>query len=352
MTPWNLNYFIEQDKTEVCEFDINEFNQYFELHHFIAKFMEFLEDMYGVKIALDDTEKGWHPSVKVARITGHEGKDFGTVYIDLVQRDDKRPGAWFNRLGPKTYTVVTNYPPEPKDKTARHLLSFDDVNTTFHEFGHCFHAVMSDAGLEALEGADVFWDFVEVPSQFFENFTYERDVLKRIGENEKGEQIPDALIQKLQKRKTYLNSPFVIKQLSYGIIDTALHGSLDWQRYESTPDGFTRLDNYLYDQVKNYEYDWGFKVKTIFRHFTHILTSVYGYTCGYYCYLWADVIQYHLFEHYQQAHDFQRYVDCILKPGNAKDPNELVKDYCGGYGFGAFLRAQGLAPEDDARAAQ
>ena len=139
-----------------------------------------------------------------------------------------------------------------------------------------------------------------------------------------------------------MNSPFVIKQLSYGIIDTALHGSLDWERYQATNDGFTRLDNYLCDQIKDYEYDWGFKVKTIFRHFTHILTSVYGYTCGYYCYLWADVIQYHLFEQYQKDHDFQRYVECILKPGNARDPNELVRAYCGGYDFGAFLRAQGL----------
>lgn len=89
MTPWNLNYYIEQDKTEACEFDITVFNQYFELHRFFAQFLTFLEEMYCVKIVLDPVEKSWHPNVKVVRVSGKEGRDLGTIYVDLVQRDDK-----------------------------------------------------------------------------------------------------------------------------------------------------------------------------------------------------------------------------------------------------------------------
>jgi len=105
----------------------------------------------------------WHEDVRSYRIT-RDGQSLGTVQFDLLQRPDKVPGAYFNRLGPKSFVVMCNFPPKPKEAGKQHLIPFEDVETIFHECGHCFHAVMSNVGLEALEGTEVFWDFVEVPS--------------------------------------------------------------------------------------------------------------------------------------------------------------------------------------------
>lgn len=148
---------------------------------------------------------------------------------------------------------------------------------------------MSEARLEALQATDVFWDFVEVPSQFFENFCYDADVMKKIAVDSQGNPISDELLTKNAKRQKYLNSVFVMKQLLYGMLDLKIHVSLDWEKEEPS-EGFSKIDNYLNKVLSPYQVDYGFKMKTIYRHFSHIFSSVYGYTCGYYSYFWADVI--------------------------------------------------------------
>ncbi|CAL5996050.1 Peptidyl-dipeptidase [Hexamita inflata] len=337
MKPWNLNFLVEKDKTEVCEFNIKEFNQYFEYDSFLERFLKFIQETYQVRLTKTDVPV-WHESVMSFTIT-QKSDLLGTLYLDLIQRDNKRPGAWFNRLGPMTYFVACNFSPKPKE--GAHELEFDEVNTLFHEFGHCFHAIMSKTRIEALAACEVPWDFVEVPSQFSENFSYEKDVLKKIGINSKGEPVSDELIEKLKKRKTYLNSVFIMGQMSHGMTDLMLHSSFDWQKEEADAE-FSRIDKYMHKILADYRYDYGFMYRTIYRHFTHIFTSVYGYTCGYYSYFWSDVIQAHLFEEYEKNRDFQKYIKCILEPGNSKDPNEMIKEYCGGFEFGAFLRSYGL----------
>lgn len=136
-------------------------------------------------------------------------------------------------------------------------------------------------------------------------------------------------------------------QLTYGMLDLMLHSSQDWA-LEQADEKFSKIDKYLTKILKPYRFDYGFDFKTIYRHFTHIFSSVYGYTCGYYSYFWADVIQAHLFEHYEKqlisgnVQDLTEYIREILAPGNAKDPAELVQNYCGGFDFDAFLRSYGL----------
>lgn len=206
--PWNLNFLLDGLKTKETKFDMREFRPYFEYSAVLQRVWKFLEEKYSVKIEfVEKPENVWHEDVSLLIVTG-ENIPETKVYIDLIERDDKRQGAYFSPISERVFVVVCNFAP----RQTPYLLEFDNINTLFHEFGHCFHQVMFRDQYYFLSGMNVPWDFVEVPSQLFENFMYDPQTLKRIAlHHETNAPVPDELIAKLVKRKRFMNAHFMMR---------------------------------------------------------------------------------------------------------------------------------------------
>ena len=157
--PWNVAYYYEKDKTEVCQFDESLLRKYLEIPRVVQKTIEFLADKYELKFT-QAKRPVWHEQVICYDIE-RDDKLLATLYLDLQQREGKRQGSWMNRLGPRSILASCNFPPKTD---ARWEMSFDDLTTLMHELGHAMHGVVADSELEALSSPNVFWDFVEVPS--------------------------------------------------------------------------------------------------------------------------------------------------------------------------------------------
>ncbi|MCA9527977.1 MAG: M3 family metallopeptidase, partial [Myxococcales bacterium] len=336
MQPWDLAWASEKLKHARYSFSDEEVRQYFPEPKVLSGLFKVIENLYGVTIRADEAPM-WHQDVRFFRIE-RGSEQVGQFYLDLYARDTKRGGAWMGECQsrwarpdglrlPVAYIVCNATPPVGAQPA---LMTFDEVETLFHEFGHLLHHAFSEVPVESLGGTNVAWDFVELPSQIMENFCWERVSLDLFARHyETGEAIPEELFQKMLGARTYRAASAQMRQLGFATMDLRLHRELDPKTL--TPDAmiaFARdvLEAHSATKLPN---DYGMVCG-----FTHLFASPTAYASGYYSYKWAEVLDADAFTRFAGENLFDRAVGLafrheILARGNSRDPAESYEAFMG-----------------------
>lgn len=344
---FDLMYYSEKLKKHKLDIDLDQYRPYFEKNNVINGLFTFLNKLFNLEFKKIEIEL-WDESVTLYKVI-RENTVIAQLYMDLDARDDKRDGAWMNNWHTRHITsqgelikpdafIVANFPPVSNNNPA--LLRHSDVVTLFHEMGHVLQHICSQIDEIFVSGINgVEWDVVEFPSQFLENFAYEKDVLKLFAKHYKtNETIPDNMIIKLQEIKNFNASLGFLRQIEFGLFDIKIHlnkhtesevqSILDDVRQECTP-------ILPPDYVK-------------FQHqFAHIFSG--GYAAGYYSYKWAERLSADAFFMFADKKVFDnnlanRFYDSILTKGGSHNPMDLFKDFAGrAVDNSALIKLYGIA---------
>jgi oligopeptidase A len=299
---WDVGYAAEKLRQQRYALDEEQLKPYFALPAVIDGLFAVTQKLYGITLDQREDVDTWHPDVRYYELKNAEGEVFAGVYLDLYARSGKRGGAWMDvcrarfRDGDALHLPVAcltcNFAPPTENAPA--LLTHDDVLTLFHEFGHSLHHMLTEVELPSIAGIDgVEWDAVELPSQFMENFAWDRAVLDLFAKHYKtGERLPDELFQRMLDARHFHAGMFLVRQLEFGLFDFRLHRDYD-------PASGARTMRVL-EEVRNQVAVLHPPAWQRFPHgFTHIFAG--GYAAGYYSYLWAEVLSADAFERFEQA---------------------------------------------------
>ncbi|GHC49120.1 M3 family metallopeptidase [Ulvibacter litoralis] len=330
---WDSGYYAEKLKQKLFDLDDEKLKPYFELKNVINGVFTVAQKLYGLSFEeVQDIDK-YHADVKTYRVTDAEGELVAIFYADFHPRAGKRGGAWMTSFKPQQIkdgvndrphvSIVCNFTKPTASKPS--LLTFNEVTTLFHEFGHALHGMLANTTYKGLSGTSVFWDFVELPSQILENWCYEKETLELFATHyETGEVIPMELVEKIKDSATFHEGMQTLRQLSFGLLDMAWHGA----------------DPTTIEDVKAFE-------KAAFEHtslypdvaencmstsFSHIFQG--GYSAGYYSYKWAEVLDADAFAYFKQEGIFNKKVadkfkNFVLSQGGTQDPMELYVQFRG-----------------------
>lgn len=345
--PWDTLYYSEKLKQKLFDFDDDALRPYFKSENVINGVFQVAHKLYGLTFTELENVQTYHEAVRVYEVTGENDEIIGILYEDLFPRATKRAGAWMNELrsqgmskdGIERPHVCFSCNLTPSTDSTPSLLTMMEVETIFHEFGHCLHGLLSNCKYKSMGGTSVYWDFVELPSQILENWLGEKETLNLFAHHfETGETIPDELTQKIKKSKTFLAATKCLRQLSLGYLDLAWYGK----------------NNEVQD-VEAFEIEATKKTSLLERtpgssiscSFAHIFAG--GYSAGYYSYKWAEVLEADAFEKFLEDGIFNKetamsFRDNILSKGNSKHPMELFKAFRGREPrIDALLKREGLA---------
>jgi oligopeptidase A len=347
---WDIGYYSEKLRQNRYAISQEELKPYFPEPRVLSGLFAIVERLYGLKIGQVDDVDTWHEDVRYYRITDADGHIRGEFYFDLYARPHKRGGAWMDecisrrrtRKGvqlPVAYLTCNFSPPIGNDPA---MFTHDEVITLFHEFGHGLHHMLTQidyAGVSGING--VAWDAVELPSQFMENWCWERKALDLIsGHIKTGEQIPDELYQRMRKAKNFQSAMQMVRQLEFALFDFRLHHDYD-------PDRGARIHETL-EAVRE-------QVAVIrppaFNRFENGFSHIFGggYAAGYYSYKWAEVLSADAFSAFEETGIFNRetgnrFLHSILEQGGSREPMELFVEFRGREPtIDALLRHSGLA---------
>jgi peptidyl-dipeptidase Dcp len=335
LKPWDFAYYSERYREEKYSFDEEQLRPYFKLENVVEGCFKLASILFGIKFEEDTSGLPvYHPDVKVYRVSdAQSGTYMGLFYTDFFPRPTKRNGAWMTSLREQGYfkgvirrphvSIVCNFTKPTATKPS--LLSFDEVKTLFHEFGHALHGLLSQCTYRSLAGTNVYWDFVELPSQFMENWLLEKEVLDLFAKHyQTGESIPQSMVEKIQKIRRYQTGYAALRQLSFCLLDMAWHA----QDPHIVKDVFEFEDKVL-APTRLLEKVPGTAATPAF---SHIFAG--GYSSGYYSYKWAEVLDADAFEYFKEQGLFnpkvaQSYRDNILARGGTDHPMELYKRFRG-----------------------
>ena len=352
LEPWDVGFYSERLRQARFDFDDEVLRPYFESDRVLGGLFSVVERLYGVKVEPREDISAWHEDVRVFRLVDDAGTERASFYVDLFPRDSKRGGAWMNSFitgGPRPDGGFTphlglfcaNVTPPVAGEPA--LLTHREVETLFHEFGHLMHLCMSDVSVRSLAGTAVAWDFVELPSQIMENWTWEREALDLFARHYKsGEAIPQPLFDKLLAARTFRSASAMMRQLGFADADLALHVD-----YEPARDGGPV--EYARDRMQAFATTPLPEDYAMICGFTHLFASPVGYAAAYYSYKWAEVLDADAFTRFTEAGVFDREVgtafrETILSRGDADEPDALFRAFMGrDPDVGALLRRSGLA---------
>ncbi len=329
---YDFFYYAEKLKKEKFNVDDEMYKPYFELNNVLNGLFTFLNKLFGLEFEKVDVPV-WHPAVRTYHIYRNE-EFIGRIYYDLEARKGKRSGAWMNEwvthhanekgeIVPPVAFIVANFPPETKDSPS--LLRPMNVKTLFHEMGHALYHLLSKVKEPFVSGnSGVEWDAVEFPSQFLENFMYEKKVLELFARHYKtGEVMPDEMMEKLKEVRNFLAGLMMLRQLEFGLFDMRIH--LD----KYTSKDVHRIIWEVRDEVaviKPPEYD------RFYWSFNHIFAG--GYAAGYYSYKWAEVLSADAFLYFVENGIFNReiadrFYEEVLTKGGSKPAREIFRDFMG-----------------------
>lgn len=334
LEPWDMAYSVERLRLARYDLDAEALRPYFPLDRVLQGLWELSGRLFGIRVEPRELRQVWHPEVRFFDVLTEGGELLGSFYVDWFPRESKRGGAWMNGLvigGPRPDgwephlgLIAANVSPPEGGRPA--LLTHREVSTVFHEFGHLLHHVLSRVEVPALAGTRVPSDWVELPSQIMENWTWERPALDLFARHwETGEPIPEDLFQKMKAARTFMGAYLQMRQLSFGTVDLELHVAFDPER-DGDPIERSR------EVMARFAPDPRFARDHFITSFTHIFSG--GYAAGYYSYLWSAVLEADAFSRFQAEGLFNRetgraFVDAVLSQGDAEDPAELFRRFMG-----------------------
>lgn len=332
--PWDFGYYSHKLQMEKYNLDAEMLRPYFQLDKVIQGVFGLATKLYGITFKENKEIPVYHPDVKAYEVFDKDGSYLAVFYADFYPREGKQGGAWMtefqgqyiNKEGENTrphVSVVMNFTKPTAQKPA--LLTLGEVETFLHEFGHSLHGMLSNCRFESLSGTNVWWDFVEMPSQFMENYAIEKDFLRTFAVHyQTGEPLPDELIERIVRSRNFNVATACLRQVSFGLLDMAY---------------YTQIKEFTEDIIPFEKKAWEDAIITeqipdtcMTVQFSHIMAG--GYAAGYYSYKWAEVLDADAFSLFKENGIFdqktaQSFRDNILSRGGTEHPMTLYKRFRG-----------------------
>ena len=350
LEPWDIAYYSEKLRQHRYSITQEEVKPYFPETRVVPGMFEVVGRLYGVSFHEVEGVDTWHPDVKFYEIRDHDGSLRGQFYFDLYARKNKRGGAWMDDCQGRMKTasveqipvayMTCNFTPPVGGKPA--LLTHDEVETLFHEFGHGLHHMLTRVDYAAIAGINgVAWDAVELPSQFMENFCWEREALDLFAAHyETGERIPDDLYRRMLAAKNFQAGMMMVRQLEFSLFDFRIHLEYDPAR-----------GGRVYEILEQVRDEVAVIRPPAWQRFPHAFSHIFagGYAAGYYSYKWAEVLSADAFSLFEENGVFdqatgQSFLHNILEQGGSRDAMELFVAFRGREPqIDALLRHTGIA---------
>src|SRR5690554_145175 len=331
---WDGSYYAEKLKQKRFDLDDEKLKPYFKLENVIQGVFTISEKLYGLHFEQISNIDKYHEDVLTYKVTNDKGELVSIFYADFFPRSGKRNGAWMTSYKPQYVkngensrphiSIVCNFTKPTKSKPS--LLTFNEVTTLFHEFGHALHGMLANTTYPSISGTSVFWDFVELPSQVLENWCYEKEALELFATHyQTGEVIPMDLIEKIKASSTFHEGMQTLRQLSFGLLDMSWHGT-------DSPEKITSVKAHEVEAFENTKLYPDVAENCMSTSFSHIFQG--GYSSGYYSYKWAEVLDADAFELFKEKGIFNKEVatkfkEHVLSQGGTEDPMVLYKRFRG-----------------------
>jgi peptidyl-dipeptidase Dcp len=339
LMPFDHAYYVEKLRQEKFSFSEEELKPYFPLNQVLNAAFDVARKLYGLTFKEKKDIQKYHSEVKVYEVVNDKGKHQALLYTDFFPRAGKRAGAWMTSYKGQFKTLSDNIRPHisivcnfsrPNGEIPS-LLTFNEVTTLFHEFGHALHGILANTTFESLSGTNVYWDFVELPSQFMENYVFEKEFLKTFALHyQKGEMLDEEKIDKIVASANFMQGYQTLRQIGLGLLDMAYHTD-ELNSEEGIEDFEVKMikETQLYPHIKN---------TCISTSFSHIFQG--GYAAGYYSYKWAEVLDADAFDFFKERGIFDKETankfESLLSKGGTEDPMEL------------YISFRGRRPQSDA----
>jgi peptidyl-dipeptidase Dcp len=334
LQPWDVAYYSEKLKEKKYQFNEEELRPYFKLESVVQGVFEHARKLYGLVFTERKDVPVYHPEVIVYEVRDEKSKEYvGLFYTDFFPRETKRGGAWMTvyreqglfggQVRRPHVSIVCNFTKPTPSKPS--LLNYDEVQTLFHEFGHALHGLLSHCRYRSLAGTNVYWDFVELPSQLMENWVREKEGLDLFAKHyQSGEKIPAELVARIKKANQFQSGYMSLRQLNFAYLDMKWHAAdpsqvKDVARFEEEATEKTRLFPVLPGTNQSCS-------------FSHIFAG--GYSAGYYSYKWAEVLDADAFEYFLEKGLFnlevaEKFKSHVLSRGGTEHPMDLYKRFRG-----------------------
>ncbi len=349
LAPWDWRYYAEKLRQQRCDFDEAAVKPYLSLERMIEAAFYTAARLFGLSFRPRRDVPAWHPDVRVWEVRGRDDKPVGLFFGDYFARPSKRSGAWMTSLRDQEKLAgdvrphiinVCNFAKAADGEPT--LLSFDDAHTLFHEFGHALHGLLSNVTYPEIAGTNVATDFVELPSQLYEHWLEQPDLLRRFAVHYRtGEPMPEALLQRLIAARNFNRGFATVEYVACALVDLDFHALAEPKDVDPAAFEKNALDRIgMPDEIA---------MRHRPPHFAHIFAGG-GYAAGYYSYMWSEVLDADAFEAFEETGDVfdaataQRLHDFIYSAGGARDPAEAYKAFRGRLpSADALLRKRGFA---------
>ena len=333
LEPWDLTYVAEALRRDRFQLDDEVTRPWFPIDRVLDGLFDIVEQVFGIRVEEVPATQVWHEDVRSYRLIAEDGIRLGSFHTDWFPRTGKRQGAWMATLttgGPRedgdfiphTGVIAGNFAPPVPGKPA--LLTHRSVQTIFHEFGHLLHHCASRVPLPSRSGMQVPWDWVEVPSQIMENWTWEREALALFsGHYETGAPLPEDLRRRMLAARRFMGGQAQMRQLGFATLDLRLHREYD---------GGEELMSYAEEVMQPFAPDTRFAGSHILTTFSHLFSG--GYASAYYSYMWSEVLEADAFGRFRREGVLSRetgtaFMDAILAQGDSRDPDEMFRAFVG-----------------------
>ncbi len=333
LMPWDWAYYSEKLKEQKFEWNEEELRPYFELGNVIQGVFGLATRLYGITFDKNPQIPVYHPDVEAYEVFDKDGSFLAVLYTDFHPRNSKRSGAWMTTYKEQWkdetgnsrphVSVTMNFTKPSEDKPA--LLTFSEVNTFLHEFGHALHGIFANTTYQSMSGTNVYWDFVELPSQFMENFAIEKEFLHTFAKHyQTGEDIPSEWLERIVNASNFNVAYACLRQLSFGLLDMA------WYTRTEPFEGNVRL--YEKEAWKRTQLLPNEEETCMTVQFSHIMSG--GYSAGYYSYKWAEVLDADAFSLFKEKGIFNpetanSFRENVLSKGGTEHPMKLYKRFRG-----------------------